>query len=168
MDREAIETFIKKSFKGVILGDGYSLRDMEEMDNWGEKSLAEDIKTFPDAEIRDDWTALSTETLDRYAGLAHVDAAGFRYYIPAFMLSVLTDYQPGDMRFICTLSALYPRRDGLAEYTISRYALLDQKQRSATAAYLRALPTLVPLNAGDEKIVERAIRNYWHEFLPDK
>ncbi len=166
MDIVEIKSLVSDAFKGVTLGNGYSLRDMEEMDNWGKRGPEEDLQLFPDVETRDDWAALTIETLDRYAGLAHIDALGFRYYIPAFMLSVLNDYQPSDMRFICTLSALYPKRDGLAEYTISRYLLLNSKQRSAIASYLQALPSLVPLNGGDEKCVERAIRNYWHEFLP--
>ena len=166
MDIVEIKSPVSDAFTGVTLGDGYSLRDMEEMDNWGERGSEEDWRLFPDVETRDDWAALSLETLDRYAGLAHIDALGFRYYVPAFMLSVLDDYQPSDMRFICTLSALYPRRGGLAEYKISRYALLNPKQRSAIACYLQALPSLVPLDGGDEKCVERAIRNYWHKFLP--
>jgi hypothetical protein len=161
-----IELLIKEAFNGVVLGKGYSLRDMEEMDNWGERGPDEDLLAFSDVEIRDDWSALSIETLDRYPSLAHVDALGFRYYIPAFMLSVFTEYQPSDMRFISMLSALYPKRDGLADYTISRYALLNQKQHSAIACYLDKLPSLVMLDFGDSKCVERAMRNYWHEFLP--
>ena len=165
MDITEIELLIREAFKDVFLGEGYSLRDMEEMDNWGERGSDKDLLDFPDVEIRNDWTALSIRTLDRYSSLAHMDAAGFRYYIPAFMLSVLIEYQPNEMRFSNTLDALYPKRDGLKEYTISRYALIDQNQCSAIALYLHTLPSLVTLGSGDERCVERAIRNYWGEFL---
>src|SRR5215469_15804011 len=43
--------------------------------------------------------------------IAHLDALGFRYYIPALMLSVLDHYEPLSMRVIGTLAGLYPKKD---------------------------------------------------------
>ena len=166
MDTLEVESLIKRAFKGVQLGKGCSLRSAEEASHWGKKGANEDILLYPDVEIKNNWSALSVETLDRYPYLAHMDAEGLRYYIPAFMLSLLAETVPGDMRFICTLSALYPKRDGSADYTIGRYALLTQEQRCAIACYLKALPSLVEIDAEDQTIIERALRNYWHEYLP--
>ena len=168
MNTSEVESLIKRAFKGVQLGNGCSLRSAEEASHWGKKGADEDLLIYPDVEIENDWSALSMETLDRYPHLAYMDAEGLRYYIPAFMLSILAEPDPSDMRFICTLSALYPKRDGSADYTIGQYALLNQEQRCAIACYLDALPTLVELDAGDQKSIERALRNYWHEYLPGR
>ena len=167
MNTSEVESLIKRAFKGVQLGNGCSLRSAEEASHWGRTEECEDPLVYPDVKIEYDWSSLSVETLDTYPYLAHMDAEGMRYYIPAFMLSLLAEPDTG-MRFICTLSALYPRRDGSADYTISRYALLNQEQRCAIACYLDALPSLVELDVGDQKSIERALRNYWHEYLPKR
>jgi hypothetical protein len=167
MNTSEVESLIKRAFKGVQLGNGCSLRSAESADGCAKTEACEDPLAYPDVNIENDWSALSVETLDTYPYLAYMDAEGMRYYIPAFMLSILAEPDTG-MRFICTLGALYPRRGGSADYTIGRYALLNQEQRCAIAFYLDALPSLVELDAGDQKSIERALRNYWHEYLPKR
>jgi hypothetical protein len=46
-----------------------------------------------------------------------------------------------------------------------RYSLLDPGQKTAIARFLAALPKLVELDAEDQKVVPRALRNYWGEYL---
>ena len=48
---------------------------------------------------------------------------------------------------------------------MNRYSLLNFKQKVAIARFLVALPKLVQLELDDQKLVERAIRNYWGEYL---
>ncbi len=169
MNKAELETLIKDAFRGVHLGKGCSLRDAETADNWGKSGLDQDLVSFPDVETKDDCSSLSLRTLDRYPYLAHMDAEGLRYYIPAFMLSILADDNYSSMRFICTLSALYPsRKEANLErwnYHVGLYSLLDGEQRSAITAFLDALPVLAKIDPGDVKSIERALRNYWHQFL---
>lgn len=47
-----------------------------------------------------------------------------------------------------------------------RYSLLTRSQKVAIAGFLEALSKLVGLNFEDQKIVPRALRNYWGEYLP--
>jgi len=82
------------------------------------------------------------------------------------MLSVLSHYDGTSMRVIGTLSSLYPRRDEGWEYHMHRYSLLTRSQKVAIAGFLEALSKLVDLNFEDQKIVPRALRNYWGEYLP--
>ncbi len=49
---------------------------------------------------------------------------------------------------------------------MEHYSLLKDKQKEAIAIYLSELPTLVELEIDDSKIVHRALRNYWGQFLP--
>lgn len=97
--------------------------------------------------------------------VGHLDADGFRYYIPALMLSVLNHYDSASMRVIGTLSSLYPKRDNSWDYHMRRYSLLNKVQKTAVARFLAALPNLVELDSENQKTVPRALRNYWGEYL---
>jgi len=72
--------------------------------------------------------------------IAHLDAGGFRYYIPALMLSVLKHYDSASMRVIGTLNSLYPKKDHSWEYQMLRYSLLNHAQKTAIARFLEAVP----------------------------
>jgi hypothetical protein len=48
---------------------------------------------------------------------------------------------------------------------MQRYSLLNHAQRTAIARFLAALPKLVELDFQDQKIVPRALRNYWGQYL---
>lgn len=163
MNSSEVKAAVTAAFRGVSLDGGCSLRQGEKADNWGEPAVG-DPGAFPEADVADDWLALSMETLDHYPYLAYMDAEGFRYYIPAFTLSVLAAYETSSMRVICTLSALYPKKDD-RDYHMGLYSLLNREQRMVIARYLHDLPTLVELAPDDQKVIERALRNYWHEFL---
>jgi hypothetical protein len=108
------------------------------------------------AEVVDDWSQVSSSELERDC-IAHLDAAGLRYYLPALMLAVLEQYDPMSMRVIGTLAAL----DGRDLYNQERYRLLSPAQRAAVARFLEALPTLVPLDHEDLAMVQRSYRDYW-------
>ena len=96
--------------------------------------------------------------------IAYLDALGFRYYIPALILSVLDHYE-SSMRVIGTLRGLYPKKDSGWEYHMHRYSLLNPAQKTAIARFLEALPKLVELDFEDQKTVPRALSNYWGEYL---
>jgi hypothetical protein len=112
----------------------------------------------------DDWSQVPLDELERDC-IAHLDASGFRYYIPALMLSVLSHYESSSMRVIGTLGALYPKKDNSWEYHMHRYSLLNTAQKPAIAQFLAALPKLVELDSEDQKVVPRALRNYWGQYL---
>jgi hypothetical protein len=153
--RTRVEFAIKRAFLGVGLGDGTSLRQAQMVD--GRKNEPSRQK-----EITDNWSCVSLDELERN-GIAHLDALGFRYYIPALMLSVLDCYDSSSMRVIGTLTGLYPKQESW-EYHMHRYSLLDAPQKAAIAQFLVKLPELVNLDPEDARIVERALRNYWGEY----
>src|SRR5215470_2695396 len=103
--RAAIETRIRDAFRGVKLGSGISLRQAQASDGYARLDQSQ-----LGSEEKDDWSRIPLAELERDC-IAHLDAQGFRYYISAFMLSVLTHYDPRSMRVIGTLSGLYPKRD---------------------------------------------------------
>ena len=160
--RRAVESEIRKAFRGVKLGRGISLRRAQSAD--GLRDAGCKVHLDSSTEVTNDWSRVPLEELERDC-TAYLDAEGFRYYIPALMLSVLNHYDPASMRVIGTLSDLYPKRDNTWEYHMHRYSLLDLAQRKAIARFLALLPELVELDHQDQKIVPRALRNYWGQYL---
>lgn len=162
--RQAVEGRIRDAFAGVALGSGISLRQAQVIDNYyGEGVTEEEFSRLPLFEETERWDRVTVEELES-DNVAHLDPEGFRFYLPAFMISVLDEYVPTSMRVIGTLSALYPK-EHVAVYHMPRYDLLTYPQKQAVAVFLDALPSLVALDGEDRTIVERAMR-HWRQFLP--
>jgi hypothetical protein len=162
--RHAVESEIQIAFRGIELGGGISLRQAQFAD--GSQSVAGNAHSASpaDAEITDDWSRVPQNELEQDC-IAHLDALGFRYYIPALMLSVLNHYESSSMRVIGTLTGLYPKRDSSWEYHMHRYSLLNPAQKASIAHFLAALPKLLELDFEDQKVASRALHNYWGEYL---
>jgi len=159
--RRTVEGEIQKAFRGVTLGEGISMRRAELADS--PRNALRNPPLLASREVVDDWSQVTLDELERDC-IEHLDAAGFRCYVPALMLSVLNHYDPASMRVIGTLGGLYPKKDSW-KYHMHRYSLLNHAQKTAVARFLAALPNLVDLDLADQKIVSRALRNYWGEYL---
>jgi uncharacterized protein DUF6714 len=174
MNKNKIRSVIEKAFEGVTLEDGTSILQTDVIDNFGEGYTDEEFDALAKRDICNDWKQIPSTDLDKLH-TAHLDDKGFRYYIPALMCRLLDTYpldvlDPGTMREIGTLSSLYPtnpspQHKGYKEYIISRYEHLDLQQRQAIALFLKWLPELVELKTHDQTVIERALRNYWKDFL---
>ena len=161
MDQSALENKIRGAFRGVVLGGGVSLRQAQIADCYGDDVQDQSYEHLPPEEPKDDWTRVQVRD-DNSDCIAHLDAEGLRYYLPALMLSVLADYDAGSMRVIGTISALDPR----GAYGDRRLEMLNNEQRHAIACFLKALPELVELSYRDAKVVSRSLSAYWKQFLP--
>ena len=163
-DRAAVEAQIRGAFAGVKLGKGISLKQAQVMDRYGEGLTYVEFEAAPGGEITDSWADVPFSELERDC-IAHLDDEGLRYYLPALMLSLLSNYDPSSMRVIGTISALYPKTAA----TLTRsYAFLTHDQHRAVACFLSALPHLVTLDTEDTKCVSRALRNYWGQFADSR
>lgn len=172
--RGVVENDIRTAFREITLDDGVSLRQAQSADSFSENGVPRGFPGPPpvtsagsaDAEVIDDWSRVSLDELDRDC-IWYLDALGFRYYVPALMLSVLDCYDPSSMRVIGTLGALYPKKDNW-ESAMQDYSLLNAAQKAAIARFLAELPKLVELDYEDQQVVKRALRNYWGQFLQTK
>lgn len=162
--RSDVKEAIRRAFRGVVLGDGVSLRQAQIIDRYGEGVTEAEFEATPRAEVTNNWEAVSLEELERDC-VAHLDAEGFRYYIPAFMLSVMESYEPCSMRVIGTLMSLSPSKSD-AGYHLRQQSCLSREQKGAIALFLKALPHLAELEPEDRKRVERSYARFWDEHLP--
>lgn len=170
MDTSQLEEIIKVAFKDVKLEDGVSLRQAEVMDNYGEGVTLQEFYALPQQEITDNSQEIPDEVIKRYNYLAHMDAKGFRYYIPAFMLTAMREcllelaYNYCSETFAMTVSSLYPEPDHLSDYNMMHYSFLNSAQRAAIAHFLSWVQITVPGSSEDQIMAERAIRNFWHKY----
>ncbi|MCB1096322.1 MAG: DUF6714 family protein [Verrucomicrobiales bacterium] len=163
LTRDEVAELIQSAFLAVELGEGLSLRQAKAVDNREEQSCAAFRKLRESDEVRD-WRRVLMEDLEKYPYLPHMDAAGFRYYIPAFIMALLECYRDGSGWTMSTLLCLRPKRDTW-EHSMHHYELLSTEQRQAIAVFLEALPSFVDLDTEDGKLVSRALRDYWGQFL---
>lgn len=163
IDRSIIALGIRNAFQGVQLGAGTSARQTEVIDRYGEGCTPSQFAAIPLQEVTNNWTSIPSGELERVQ-VAHLDAEGFRYYLPALMLSILENYDSSSLRVIGTLLALYPKHEHW-DYHMERYKKLSDAQKSAIAAFLSGLTSSVALSTEDQKLVIRSMRNYWDQFL---
>jgi hypothetical protein len=171
MEREDVEAAIRAAFAGVRLGSGVSLRQAQIIDDLGRGLSQAEFEALPRSEVTNDWTAIPDSELLRDC-VAHLDADGLRYYLPALMLWLLDHYddedrlftEGADMTSIGTVSALAPSPEFQTSYQ-QMYEGFTREQRAATASYLEALPRLVGLDYEDATRVARSLERYWAQFL---
>ena len=155
---------IDSAFEGVALDGGVSLDQSKVIDSYGEGVTEEEFNKIPKKEVTNDWRKIPFYILDEADCIAHLDAKGFKYYIPALMKRLVENYDPSSMMSIGTLSVLYPKKANY-NYSSERYSLLSKKQCVAIAHYLKELPNLVCLEAEDLKCVQRAFNNHWSKYV---
>ena len=173
MERDDVEAAIRSAFAGVRLGAGISLQQARLIDEGLTVDLSEaEFAAIPRLETTDDWTRISESELLCDA-LAHLDAEGLRYYLPALMLWLLDHYNDenrgsdpvAEMTAIGTMSALGPSAE-FARYRWDIYEGFTLPQRAAMAKFVEALPRLVELDREDATLVSRSLGRYWAQFLP--
>jgi hypothetical protein len=169
VERDDIQEAIRSAFANARLGSGVSLRQAESIDGTIFGLEPAYVGREPD-EITDDWTRVPESELLR-DNIAHLDADGLRYYLPALMLWLLDHYDEdrwlsgSDMTAIGRIGAIAPAQ----QFATSLWEIYDAftaEQRTAIASYVEALPRLVRLDHEDATRVARSMDDYWRRFLP--
>jgi len=161
--RAVVESQIRSAFRGVVLGAGVSLGQAEVCDRYGEGTTLEEYRALPLLENTTDWESLPMSELER-DNVAHLDPEGYRYYIPAFALSVLDDYDSSSLRVIGTMLSLCPSEDRV-ESRLYQRSLLNVEQNKALASYLVALPQLLDLDRADTRAISYSLAHDWAQYL---
>jgi hypothetical protein len=95
LERDEVEAAIRSAFAGVRLGPGVSLQQARFIDVYLDGITEEEFEALPEHETTDDWTAIPESALV-CDSIAHLDADGLRYYLPALMLWLLDHYNDRD------------------------------------------------------------------------
>jgi hypothetical protein len=90
----------------------------------------------------DHWRRLPDElVVSEYAALAFLSPAGFRHFIPAYMIWVLRHPMSNEAVVDSTVWAFHAElyNEGLRPFVRSKWSLLDSEQRDAVMAFLEVM-----------------------------
>jgi hypothetical protein len=150
---------IEGAFGDVGLGDGRSLHQADAIDRYRPDSEIEAARKM-DSEQR--WQDIPDEKVEKFnMALAFMDAAGFRFHMPRFMVYSLTHREyVGFAIYAPIYSCNF--NDAARDRAVARYALLSDNQRRIIVKYLR-------FAAAHEEFFDaakaaEALHDYWSQY----
>lgn len=160
MNREEVIKLIEIAFKGVELEDGISLHQADIIDEYGSK---EEIEKARQKDIDSGWGEVPTDLIEQLQVLPHLDAKGFRYYIPAYMLWTLQNFDTSDsFSSDATIYALAPSgKDKLWDLHMTHYSLLNKEQRNAIKKFLLFCSDEELWGVLDTVVAKQGLDKYW-------
>ena len=148
-DAERICDLIIEAFSLVTLGDGIGLWQAQGLDDYEDE---ETCLKYRERDEKYDWTKVTQDDLDSCnSSPSFLDAEGFRFYLPAFMISDLRD----EYRFDFIYSLI-----NFQYLKYERYELLSPFQRQCVRDYL-IWHRDDPNNDFDRPEIEKALSQYW-------
>lgn len=160
---EALIAEITAAFDGISREDGMTMHEAAEWDSqcqpgqWVERERAKDTEPCWQ-DVPEEW--IGDNSVGAYT-LAYIDAKGFRYYIPAFMIWALKT----------PVSSLDSNTDvvwNLLPNSPHRFALLNLEQSKAIAHFLELLAAPFEVEAeffNGNDTAQEALNSYWGQFL---
>ncbi len=156
---------ITTAFSEVTREDGTSLHEARAIDDYeGEEGRA--TARLKDTDTR--WQDVSDKLIEYFSDvLSFFDAKGFRYYIPAYMIWSLKNYQTSQSWSVdSTIYAfLIYKYDKFPDYDpYHRFRLLNEEQSKAIANFLKFMANYCD-DWVDASSANKALSEYWHQFL---
>ena len=145
---------IEAAFAGVILGEGIGLWEAQGIDDCTSLDVCSRYRARDE---RADWYRIPIEDLNYCIDSpCFMDAEGFRFHLPAFMVAQLR----GDLVYDFSTALI-----DLERLKHDRYVLLSSNQRASVREYLMFLRDLpdcdYSLTMPDQSGIERALLDYW-------
>jgi len=111
-----------------------------------------------------DWRQVDPSVIGREnAALSFFSPAAFRYFLPAFMIWTLNNYESsGSITVDNTIYSLDPRSKDpeLQRFVTSQYSLLSHRQRQAVIAFLEYMST--KSDGCYAQAAASALREFWN------
>ncbi|MBV9787195.1 MAG: hypothetical protein JOZ51_03410 [Chloroflexi bacterium] len=166
---ERLNLEIREAFAEVTRGAGVTLHEADVLDLYGsneERLAARQLDTDRHwYEVPDDLIARKS------SALSFLDAAGFRYYLPAYLSWTLRNYDSSDSNSIHSLLfdlALRPWQEDRTHHESTaraRFGLLTTIQSQVVCRALRFLVAYC-YPCVDTKLAQTALDQYWGDFCP--
>ena len=173
-EKELLIQEIEAAFSDTKLGNGISLRQGRDMDNY----INLDINPLNETDIIDDWKNVTEEYLQYRVGISYLDPEGFRYYLPAFMRQIIreiaipvlesSEYSLGDDRTNSVIFHLTPHpQPHLYARQMMRFVLFSPVQSQTIARFLQMMVEYNAMIDQDyiSEMAQKALDTYWGKFL---
>jgi len=159
---DSIIEAIRLAFAGVVRGK-ITLHEAEVIDSYGSKEERAEARRL-DSESR--WGRVPDSHIEECTtALCHLDPAGWKYYVPAYMIWSLQYFRESDSLVSDhTIYTFDPQMDDprLREYALARHRLLDEAQSRAVCRFLRYMAA----NDGcvNGRAAKAALAAYWARY----
>ncbi len=149
---------ITAAFDGVAREDGVSLRESRMIDNYGcDEERAEARRLDIDTRWRD---VSNADLRDYYYALHYLDAKGFRYYLPAYLIWDLRENTSPEHGIVSdTLWHLHPPDD---DSQLERFRLITPQQGRAVCSFLRFVA--IHGSEGEREEAAGHLSDYWSRY----
>lgn len=162
---------IEEAFQGVELGNGVSLHETVVLDRYGDP---EERRAAREADEKQDWRKLvgdpelirptSRDGLTAgMGGLSFYDAAGLRFYLPAYLSLVVKDPDTVGAQQVAGDLLFHLSHAVMSDFNRERLALLSAAQRACVREVLKYLRNLYdsPDNGPILAELDWAIEGFW-------
>ena len=159
--RAALVEQIRAAFSGVGRRGGVSLHEADVIDRYGSARERARARRF-DRERR--WQEVPGPDIEHYHwALSFLDPVGFRYYMPAYMVWALHNYETSHSASVDSTIYALDYSDDLRAFALERYAQFSREQSQAVCAFLRFMAEDAT-GIADELVARRALERYWNQF----
>ncbi len=160
--KERLIEEIRQAFAGVSREDGITLHEANVIDLYGsdvERAAARRL----DRDER--WEDVPDDLIESHPSiLTFLDAKGFRYYLPAYMVWALRNLGSDSLSVDFTIYALSPSRlPGFRRWSLERYGIFNSGQATAICRFLRFMADCSGGDA-DDRVARKALDRYWNGY----
>ena len=159
--RQRVIEQITRAFDGVGREDGISFYEARAIDDYATDALRAEARAL-DTDTR--WQDVPEEDIEHGSlSLNYFDPKGFRYYLPAYMIWSLRNYETTKYATpSSTVRRLQLDDDPDShECSLPRFRLLNSDQSAAVCAFLRYMEAHSEELADD---AHKALNDHWSEF----
>lgn len=165
--RVALIAEITAAFACVSREDGITLHEAEAIDD---RKSAEECRAARQLDIEQQWQNVPEQDIWACcSALSFLDAKGFRYYLPAFMLYGLKNWEddPNNIRHSCEYHLLHDYPESLRKSEPASIAGKYQFTNAQSKAIARFLRFIIDFDqiAGDRATVEAGER--WERYAAE-
>ncbi len=160
--RSALIQAITQAFACVQREDGVSLHQARVIDAYGGAAAEAEARQL---DIDNHWWEVPDAWLAEYSEILNfVDAKGFQYYLPAFMIWSIQQYeQTTSFSVDATIYSLHTYA-GLRDWKQAYFAILTDEQRRAIAHFLHYMACWGG-DRVDTAMAQAALQQYWGQFV---
>jgi hypothetical protein len=149
---------IEEAFRGVELGDGVSLHETRVIDDYGD---AEERQAARVGDEKHDWRKLIDDPnltkCARGQGFCFFDAMGFRFHLPACLVTLVKDPYVENEIWELLESVLFCLTHS-SDHNLKVLAILSGVQRACVCDVLCYLREKLELK---DEALDRALERYW-------
>ncbi len=158
---------IRRAFHDVSRGDGITFHEALVIDDYGSDSERVAARAL---DLDRHWKDVPDQLIaENDSVLCFVDPKGFRYYLPAYMISSLQNYETSETYShnhpVCSLEL--SEHGGIRRWQLERFEVFNEAQAKSICRFLRFMADREE-DFVDVRVARAALDAYWGRFCESR